>query len=37
VLKAKVPIVLSKLLKKALTKAPKKAVVVKEVKEVVIY
>jgi hypothetical protein len=35
--KAKAPIVLSKSPKKAPAKAPKKAVVVKEVKKVVIY
>jgi hypothetical protein len=36
VLKAKAPIALSKSLKKGPTKAPKKAVVVKEVKGIVI-
>jgi hypothetical protein len=37
VLKVKAPIVLSKSLKKAFIKAFKKAVIVKEVKKVVIY
>ena len=36
-LKAKALIALSKSLKKALIKAPEKAVIVKEVKEIVIY